>query len=69
MKLTDYSGKRKNRYLKAKIEELETNSRIKNIMDLHRGITDFKKGYQPRNKILKDGNGDLVTESHSIFSR
>jgi len=32
----------------AKIEELETNSKIKNIRDLYRGINDFKKGYQPR---------------------
>jgi len=34
-------------YLKAKIEELETNSKIKNIRDLYRVISDFKKGYQP----------------------
>ena len=30
--------------LRAKIEELETNSKIKNIRDLYRGINDFKKG-------------------------
>jgi hypothetical protein len=29
---------------KAKIEELETNSKIKNIRDLYRDISDFKKG-------------------------
>jgi hypothetical protein len=29
---------------KAKIEDLETNSKIKNIKDLYRGISDFKKG-------------------------
>ena len=39
---------KKKAYLKAKIEELETNSKIKNIRDLQRGISDFKKGYQPR---------------------
>jgi len=38
----------KKAYLKAKIEELETNSKIKNIRDLYRGIHDFKRGYQPR---------------------
>ena len=32
-------------YLKAKIDELETNSKIKNIRDLYRCINDFKKGY------------------------
>ena len=30
-------------YLKAKIEDLETNSKIKNIRDLYRGISDFKR--------------------------
>ena len=45
-------------YLKAKIEELETNSKINNIRDLHRGINDFKKGYQPRTVIVKDEKGD-----------
>ena len=41
-------------YLKAKIEDLETNSKIKNIRDLYRSISDFKKGYQPRTNIVKD---------------
>jgi hypothetical protein len=31
-------------YSKAKIEELETNSKIKSIRDLHGGMNDFKKG-------------------------
>ena len=30
----------------AKIEKLETNSKIQNIRDLYRGINAFKKGYQ-----------------------
>ena len=36
---------KKKEYLKAKIDELETNSKIKNISVLYRGINDFKKGY------------------------
>jgi hypothetical protein len=31
-------------YLRAKIDETETNSKNKNIRDLYRGINDFKKG-------------------------
>jgi hypothetical protein len=31
-------------YLRDKIEELETNSKIQNIRDVYRGISDFKKG-------------------------
>ena len=30
--------------LKAKIEEIEANSKINNIRDLYSGINDFKKG-------------------------
>ena len=60
---------KKKAYLKAKIEELETNSKIKNIRDLYRGINDFKKGYQPRTNIVKDEKGDLVTGSYSILAR
>ena len=39
--------KKKKKYLKSKISELDTNSKNKNIKDLCRGISDFKKGYQP----------------------
>jgi len=35
---------KKRAYLKAKIEELETNSKIKNIRDLYRGFNGFSKG-------------------------
>jgi hypothetical protein len=30
---------------------------------------EFKKGYQPRNNIVKDEDGDLLADSHSILSR
>jgi len=58
---------KKKEYLKAKIEELETNSKIKNIRDLYRGINDFKKGYQLRTDRVKDEKGDLVTNSHIFW--
>ena len=60
---------KKKAYLRAKIEELKTKSWIKNIRDLYRGISDFKKGYQPRCNIVKDEKGDLVADSHSIVAR
>jgi hypothetical protein len=55
--------------LKAKIEELETKSKIKCIRVLYRGITEFKKGYQPRTNIVKDEKGDMVGDSHSVLIR
>ena len=63
------SRKSSEAYMKAKIEELETNSKIKNIMDLYKGNNDIKKGYQPRTNVLKDEKGDLVAESDSIVAR
>ena len=35
---------KKKEYLKVKIYELETNSKIKNMRDLYRGISDLKRG-------------------------
>jgi len=36
---------------------------------LHRGIKDFKEGYQPRLNTVNDEKGDLVADSHSILAR
>jgi len=52
----------KKAYLKAKIEELENNSKIKNISDLYSDISDFNKDYQPRTNTVKDENGDMGTD-------
>ena len=60
---------KKKEYLKAKIEEFENNSKIKNIWDLYRGINDFKKCYQPITNIVKDETGELVTDSHTLLVR
>ena len=38
---------KKKDYLTAEIDELERNSKIKNIGDSYGGINDFKKGCQP----------------------
>jgi len=51
---------KKKAYLRAKIQ---------NIRDLYRGISDFKKGYQPRCNIVKDEKGDLVADSHGLVAR
>jgi hypothetical protein len=51
---------KKREYLKDKIDEIATNSKNKNIRDLYRGTDEFKKGYQPRNNLVKDENGDLA---------
>jgi hypothetical protein len=58
---------KKRKYLKAKINELETNS--KNNRELYRRINDFKKGYHPRTNIAKDEKGNLAADCHSILAR
>jgi hypothetical protein len=58
----------KKEYLKAKFDEIEINSKIKNIRDLYNDICDFKKSYQPRTNRVKDEKGDLVADSHSILA-
>jgi len=63
-----FRNKRK-KCLKAKTEELETNSKIKKVRDLYRGINDFKKGYPPRTNIVKDEKCDFVADSHNILAR
>jgi hypothetical protein len=60
---------KKREYLKDKINELATNSKNKNIRDLYRGINVFQRDYQPRNNLMKDGNGDLLADSHNILNR
>jgi hypothetical protein len=48
--------------LKDKINEIELNSKNKNIKPLHRGITEFKKGYQPKTNLVKDERGELLAD-------
>jgi predicted nucleotidyltransferase len=45
---------KKRKYLKDKINELARNIKNKNIRVLYRGINEFKRGYQPRNGLVKD---------------
>jgi hypothetical protein len=53
-------------YLKDKINELESNSKNKNIRVLYRGINEFKKFYQPRTNFVKDERGNLFADPHKI---
>jgi hypothetical protein len=52
-----------------KINELESNSKNKNIRDLYNGITEFKMGYEPSTNPIKDERGDLLVDPHKIVIR
>jgi hypothetical protein len=60
---------KKREYLKDKINEIETNNKNKDIREVYSGINEYKKGYQPRNNLVKDENGDLLADSHNILNR
>jgi hypothetical protein len=62
-----YFRNKKMEYLKDKINDVVTNSKNKNIKRLYEGINEFKRGYQRRSNLVKDGNGDLHACSHNIF--
>jgi hypothetical protein len=66
---TRHFRNKKREYLKDKINKLAANSKNKNIRDLYRGINGFNRGYQPRNNLVKDENGDLLADSHNILNR
>jgi hypothetical protein len=60
---------KKREYLKDKINYIELNSKNKNVGDLYRGITEFKKGYQPKSNRVKNEIGDLVADPQQILTR
>jgi hypothetical protein len=60
---------KKREYLIGKINELEINTKNKNIRDLYRCINEFKKWYQPRINIIKDEDGNLLADPQSVLNR
>jgi hypothetical protein len=61
--------KKKTGYLNGKFNELATYTRTMNIRHLYRGMNGFKSGYQSRNNLVKDKNGELLPDSHNILNR
>jgi hypothetical protein len=63
---SEASRNKRTEYLKGKINELVTDSKNKS---LYRGINGFKRSHQPRSNLVKDENGNLLADSHSILKR
>jgi hypothetical protein len=57
---------KKNEYLKGKITYIELDSKNKNIRDLYRGITEFKKCYQSKTNLVSDERGDFLRDSETF---
>jgi hypothetical protein len=55
---------KKREYLKDKINELATNSNNTIVGDIDRETNELRRGYQPRNNLMKDDNGDLLADSN-----
>jgi hypothetical protein len=60
---------KKREYLKDNNNETELNSKNTNIRDLYRGITEFKKVYQPKSNLVKNERGDLLLDPQKILTR
>ena len=61
--------KKKRDYMKAKVNELEENSKNKNIWKMFKGNSEFKKGYQPRAYVIKKHDGTIIADTTSILRR
>jgi hypothetical protein len=68
-KASRYFRNKKGEYLKDKINKVAMNSKNKNIRDLHIGTNGFKRGYQLRNNLVKDENGDQLADSRNILNK
>jgi hypothetical protein len=55
--------------LKEKIKRIELNSKNKHIRYMYRGITEFKKGYQPKPNLIKDERGNFLADPQQILTR
>jgi hypothetical protein len=62
VKLVDISG-RKEEISERKMNELETDSKNKNIRDIYTGTNEYNKACQPRRNLVKDVNGDLLVDT------
>jgi hypothetical protein len=51
------------------MNQLAMNSKNKNIRDMYRGLNAFKRGYQPRNNLVRDEIGGLLADSHNVLNR
>jgi hypothetical protein len=56
-------GNEKREYLKVKINELETNSKNKNVRNLYTGTNGFKKCQEPRTNLVKAQNYNILEDS------
>jgi hypothetical protein len=52
-----------------KINELESNSKFKDIRDLYRSINQFKNGYQPTTNLVKDDRVLLLVDPRRILNK
>jgi hypothetical protein len=45
------------------------NAKNKNIIYLYSGINEFKRGYESKNNLVRDENGDLLADSQHVLNR
>jgi hypothetical protein len=60
---------KKREYLKNKINRFWINITKKSIRGLYRGVNELKRGYQHRRNLVKDGNVELLADSHIFLNK
>ena len=62
--------KRKRDYMIAKVNKLEENIKNKNIREMYKRVSEFKKGYQPHACVIKkhDGTNNRIMRWDQFYS-
>jgi hypothetical protein len=68
VKPVDVSGIKSGNICKTKLMIFQR-TKNKSIRDLYSGIHEFKRGYQQRNSLREDENGDLLADPQNILNR
>ena len=54
--------------MKGTVNELQTNSKNRNVRNLCIGIHELQNGFHPIPNLVKDEKGDLLADFHSILN-
>jgi hypothetical protein len=68
MKPVEHLGTRKGNISKTKLMSLKLIIKPE-VLEICRGINEFKKRDQPRINIIKDENGNLLADPQSVLNR
>jgi hypothetical protein len=69
LRLVNISGSKRGNEYPDEINKLEIHREKRNVSDLHRELSGFKKDYQNRRSLERSESNDLLADSHNILKR